>query len=71
MLNLLFLLVVLGIILRFCVFRLISLLIKITFAAILSGLIVMQNILEKNGKNVILGRIAFFVVIFSQISVYL
>ena len=46
-------------------------LIKIIFAVILSGLIVMQISLEKNCKNVILGHVAFCIVVFQQISVYL
>ena len=47
------------------------LLIKIIFAVILSGLIVMRKLLEKNGKNIILGHIAFSIVLLQQISVYL
>ena len=31
----------------------------------------MQIFFEKNGKNVILGHIAFCIVVFQQISVYL
>ena len=52
------------------VFRLICLLIKIVFAAILSGLVVMRNVLEKKGKNV-LGYTAFCIDLFQQISVYI
>ena len=58
--------------------RLIFLIIKIIFAAILSGLIVMRFFFfyfflffEKNGENVILGHTAFCIVVFQQISVYL
>ena len=47
------------------------LLIKFVFAAFLSGLIVMWILFEKNGKNVSLGHIAFCIVVFQQISVYL
>ena len=60
-----------GIILRFCVFKLIFLLIRIIFAEFLKGLIVMWIFLEKNGKNIILGHIAFCIVVFQQISLYL
>ena len=57
--------------LRFHVFRLIFLLIKIIFAAILSGVVVMQNILEKN-VLVILGHTAAFCIgLFQQISIYM
>ena len=31
----------------------------------------MRIVLEKNGKNVILGHIAFCIIVFQQISVYL
>ena len=37
----------------------------------LNGVIVMRNSLERNGKNVILGHIAFCIVVFQQISLYL
>ena len=47
------------IILRFRVFRLICLLLKIIVAAIVTGLVVMRKILHKNGKNAILGHIVF------------
>ena len=57
--------------LRFYIFRLILLLIKIIFAAVLSGLIIMRNFLEKNGKNIIFGHTAICIVVFQQISVYL
>ena len=51
--------------LRFCIFRLSFLLIKIIFPAILCGLIVMRKFLEKNGKNVILGHSALCIVKFT------
>ena len=35
------------------------------------GLISMPKFLEKNDKNVILGHIAFCIVVFQQMSVYL
>ena len=53
--------------LKFHIFRFIFLLIKIIFAAILSGLRVMR-VMEKNGKTVSLGHIAFCIVVF-QLSV--
>ena len=31
----------------------------------------MQKVLEKNGKNIILGHIAFCIAVFQEISVYL
>ena len=32
--------------------------------------IIVRNVLERNGKNVILGHIAFCIFVFQQISVY-
>ena len=52
-------------ILRFCIFRLIFLLIEIIFAAILS---VMRIVLEKYGKNVTFEHIAFCIVFFFSLN---
>ena len=52
------------------IFRLMNLLIKIVFAAILSGRVVMLKCLEQNDKIVFLGHTAFFIGLF-QISVYM
>ena len=52
--------------LRLRIFRLIFLLIKIIFAASLSGLIAMRKFLQENGKNVIFGHIPFCIVVFPK-----
>ena len=53
-------------ILKFRVFKLICLSIKIIYAAILSGLIAMRIVLEKKGKNVVLGNTVFLYRSFSS-----